>query len=400
MKICVIAFGPIEDRTGGYEVRCHYLIKALADLGHQVYVLEFPITPTKLGSVKEGKRVRFIRLKGNEPARNKFLKVLSFYLERHFTINPIRLIRTQLYSIVELVKFRKVLKMCNVVFIESVFFPFGLLLSRFFGKRIILDTHYVGKFQARKYKRESFLRNFLREFLWDVLERFSSKLSDFTIVVSEEEKSFVKEEYGVNESKILVIPVTVELPEMQVSQQKLREVCDNWGLRNKIVVMFLGMLETPPNMDAVKYIIDELAPYLWERREDVVFLIIGKGKEQFRGGMPPNVIFTGFVKDVSPFFELSDICLAPLRMGSGIKTKILEYMSYGKLVLTTPVGAEGIKLDEARSVIVSDIEGYPENLLKIINDLEHMKRKGKSGKKIIEKHYTPSIITKKISEII
>ena len=315
-------------------------------------------------------------------------------------MDPIHLIRIQLYSMVELVKFREVIEQCNIVFIESVFFPFGLLLSRFFGKRIVLDTHYVGKLQARKYKRESFLRNFLREFLWDILERFSSKLSDFIIVVSEEEKLFVKEEYGVSESKIPVIPVTVEIPRIKVSQQKLREILDTWGLRNKIVITFLGMLEAPPNMDAVKYIIDELAPYFWKRRKEVVFLIMGKGNGQFIDNIPPNVIFTGFVKDVSPFFKLSDLCIAPLRMGSGIKTKILEYMSYEKLVLTTPAGVEGIKLDDDSSVIVSDIESYPVNLLKIIKNLEKMKRKGKSGKEIIKKYYTPSIIKKKISEII
>lgn len=399
MKICVIAFGPIEEKTGGYEVRCHYLIKSLADLGHQVYVLEFPIIPTKLGTVK-GKKIQFIRLKGNEPTQDKFLKLLSFHLNRHFTMDPIHLIRIQLYSIVELVKFREVIEQCNIVFIESVFFPFGLLLSRFFGKRIVLDTHYVGKLQARKYKRESFLRNFLREFLWDILERFSIKLSDFTIVVSEEEKTFIKEEYGIAETKILVIPVTVEIPRIKVSQQKLRETSEKWGLRNKIVITFLGMLEAPPNMDAVKYIIDELAPYFWKRRKEVVFLIMGKGKGQFIDNIPPNVIFTGFVKDVSPFFKLSDLCIAPLRMGSGIKTKILEYMSYEKLVLTTPAGVEGIKLDDDSSVIVSDIESYPVNLLKIIKNLEKMKRKGKSGKEIIKKYYTPSIIKKKISEII
>lgn len=400
MKICVIAFGPIEDRAGGYEVRCHYLIKALADLGHQVYVLEFPIVPTKLVSFKEGERVRFIRLKGNEPTQNKFLKFLSFYLGKHFTINPIRLIRNQLYSIVELVKFREVIDQCDIVFVESVFFPFGLLLSKFFGKRIILDTHYVGKLQASKYERGNFRPSFLREFLWDILERFSSRLSDFVIVVSEEEGLFLKEEYGIAESKILVIPVTVELPEMKVSQQKIREILDKWGLRNKIVIMFLGMLETPPNMDAVKYIIEELAPYFWERREDVVFVLIGKGKERFRGSVPPNVIFTGFVKDASPFFEVSDLCIAPLRMGAGIKTKILEYMSYGKLVLTTSVGVEGIKLDEVSSVIVSDIKNYPENLLKVINNLVKMKPKGRSGKEVIKKYYTLSVMKRKISEIL
>jgi len=395
----VIAFGPIEEKIGGYEVRCHYLINSLADLGHQVYVLEFPIVPTKLSTLKNN-QITFMHLKGNEPTQNKFLKFLSFHLNKHFTIDPIHLIRTQLYSIEELIKFREIIKQCNIVFVESVFFPFGLLASRFFGKKIILDTHYVGKLQALKYKRENFLRNFLREFLWDILERFSIKLSDFTIVVSEEEKTFIKEEYGIAETKILVIPVTVELPKTKVSQQKLRETSEKWGLENKVVIMFLGLLDAPPNMNAVQYIINELAPYFWNRRKDVVFLIVGKGHEQIRGSILPNVIFTGFVKNISPFFELADVCIAPLRMGSGIKTKILEYMSYEKLVLTTPVGVEGIKLDKASSVIVSDIESYQENLLNIINNLEKMKRKGKSGKSLIKNYYVPAIITKKLSEII
>jgi glycosyltransferase involved in cell wall biosynthesis len=398
MKICVIAFGPIAKKNGGYEVRCHYLINSLADLGHQVYVLEFPIVSTELSTLKD-KQITFMRLKGNEHTQNKFLKFLSFHLNRRLTIDIIHFIRIQLYSVMEFIKFRKVIKHCKIVFIESVFFPFGFLTSRFFGKKIILDTHYVGKLQAFRYKL-GIRVNFVREFLWDILERFSIRLSDFIIVVSEEEALFLKEEYGVAESKILVVPVTVELPKVKVSQQKLGEILDKWSLRNKVVIIFLGRLETTPNADAVNYIIGELAPYIWERRKDGVFLIIGRGNEQFSGSMPPNVFFTGFVEDISPFLELSDLCIAPLRMGSGIKTKILEYMSYEKLVLTTPVGVEGIKLDEASSVIVSDIASYPENLLKIINNLEKMKRKRKSGKEIIKKHYTPSIIKKKISEII
>jgi glycosyltransferase involved in cell wall biosynthesis len=398
MKTGVIAFGPVEKKTGGYEVRCHYLIKSLADLGHKVYVLEFPIN-TRNHSPVEDKRIQFIRLKGNERSNNKFLKLLSVHMGKHFPIDPVHLIRTQLYSIVELVKVRKVIEHCDTVFVESVFFPFGLLLSKLFGKKIILDTHYVGKLQAVKYKRAPFSLNFLRAFLWDILERFSIKLSDFTIVVSDEEKTFVKEEYGIAETKILVIPVTVELPKTKVSHQKLRETSEKWGLKNKVVIMFLGLLDAPPNMNAAQYIINELALYFWNRRKDVIFLIVGKGHEQIRGSILPNVIFTGFVKDLSPFFELADVCIAPLRMGSGVKTKILEYMSHEKLVLTTPAGIEGIKLDKTGSVIVSDIESYPESLLHIISHLEKLKHKGKTGKKIIKKYYTPSTITNKLSEI-
>jgi len=396
----MVAFGPIEEKTGGYEVRCSQIVQSLADLGHEVHILEFPTVLTEkkeISLVREERKVRFVHLRGNERAQNLFFKTLISQLEKSIIIYPILFAKIQLYSIVELLRFVGIIEDCEVVFVESVFFPFAVVLARLLKKRVILDTHYVGKLQAQKYKRKY---NFFRLLAWDFLERFASNLSEFVIVVSEEEEAFVKREYRVSEQKLVMIPVTVETSKTKISRQTLKEISKEWNLQNKIVVTFLGTLETIPNRDAATYIIQELAPSMYRKNKDIIFLIIGKGKERFRGCSLPNVVFTGFIKDIAPLLQLSDLCIAPIRMGSGVKTKVLEYMSYGKPVLSTPEGIRGIHVKNAESIFVSDINKYPEKLVEIISNLDELKRKGKIAEEIVRKQYSPSTIKKRISKIL
>ena len=259
----MVAFGPIEEKTGGYEVRCSQIVQSLADLGHEVHILEFPTVLTEkkeISLVREERKVRFVHLRGNERAQNLFFKTLISQLEKSIIIYPILFAKIQLYSIVELLRFVGIIEDCEVVFVESVFFPFAVVLARLLKKRVILDTHYVGKLQAQKYKRKY---NFFRLLAWDFLERFASNLSEFVIVVSEEEEAFVKREYRVSEQKLVMIPVTVETSKTKISRQTLKEISKEWNLQNKIVVTFLGTLETIPNRDAATYIIQELAPSMY-----------------------------------------------------------------------------------------------------------------------------------------
>ena len=399
MKICMVAFGPIEDRTGGYEVRCSQIIQSLVELGHKVYVLEFPTTiaKRKKTDLKENRMVEFVHLRGNEHMKSKLFKTLAPPLKENTISYLFLFVRIELYSIAELSRSMETIKDCEVILVESVFFPFAMVLAKLLRRRVILDTHYMGKLQAQKYKKK---HNLHRLVIWDSLERFASSLSDFVVVVSDEEKAFAKNEYGIPEEKLAVIPVTIEPLEVRISQQMLKKAAEEWNLQNKIVVTFLGTLEASPNRDAVNFIVQELAPSIYRKNREVVFLVIGKGKEQFRHYTSPNVIFTGFIKDVNPLLQLSDVCIAPMRIGSGVKTKVLEYMSHGKPVLTTPEGIQGIKAQNVDSVIVSNIENYRDKLIEVIENLDELKGKGKNGQEIVRKQYSLSTLKKRLSEIL
>lgn len=385
----MISFGPVESKSNGYFIRCYHIAKSLAKLNHKVLVMEFP--EEKLPNLmycEDG--IIFVHLRGNEVSHNRMLKnVLTF--------DPFHSIKFQLYSLIELIRFKDYLKDSDCVFVEGALMLFGIILVKIFKKKVILDTHCVSKLLALHFKDRNFWVYFARKILWDLLERFATKLSDIVIVVSERERDFVQTEYKIPESKIFVVPNVIQIRRRSHSKEELINLRKKWNLENKIIITFIGDLESVQNKDAVEWIINDQAPFFWEKMKDAVFLIIGKGEENFKCALS-NVIFTGFVEDIASFLEISDVCIAPLRVGSGTKTKILTYMAYGKPVLTTLVGVEGLNLDDLDSVRTCKLQDFASYLLDMLENIDFYR--GCENVRVIRENFSPELIRHKLRDLI
>ena len=65
---------------------------------------------------------------------------------------------------------------------------------------------------------------------------------------------------------------------------------------------------------------------------------------------------TGFIDEPAATLQSATIAVLPLRMGGGVKVKVLELLGAGVPVVTTPVGAEGISCDSAHGLIVTSMD--------------------------------------------
>ncbi len=70
------------------------------------------------------------------------------------------------------------------------------------------------------------------------------------------------------------------------------------------------------------------------------------------GASDPRVTVHGYVPDLEPYYQQAAIFIAPLLAGSGIRVKILEAMARGIPVVTTPIGAEGLDVENRKHLIV------------------------------------------------
>ena len=68
----------------------------------------------------------------------------------------------------------------------------------------------------------------------------------------------------------------------------------------------------------------------------------------------PGVEVTGPVPDVGPLFRAAAVYAAPLRVGGGVRLKILEAFAHGAPVVSTRLGAEGIALTDGRDALLAD----------------------------------------------
>ena len=108
------------------------------------------------------------------------------------------------------------------------------------------------------------------------------------------------------------------------------------------VAVFFGSWH-PPNIDAARRIVTELAPAVPE----VLFVLAGRHGDALADDvLPANVVLTGVVSDRGrrTLLSLADLALNPMVTGSGTNLKVLEYLAAGVPVVSTPFGIRGLDL--------------------------------------------------------
>ncbi len=121
-------------------------------------------------------------------------------------------------------------------------------------------------------------------------------------------------------------------------------------------VGFIGALDWRPNADGLLWFLNNVWPYVSKRMPGASFHIAGRNApEKLRLQLTGrNVIYEGEVPDSLSFTSSMSIMTAPLFAGSGMRIKILEAMSLGKVVVATPVAAAGLPVTHRRDILICE----------------------------------------------
>ncbi len=168
-------------------------------------------------------------------------------------------------------------------------------------------------------------------------------------------------------------------------------------------ICFLGAFDWEPNMEAMKWFIQEVFPLLLAKHPLLQFHIAGRKSQlipnEWRG---KNVIIHGFVENPLLFIAENGLFIASLQSGSGIKMKVLEAMSIGAPCVLTTKAAEGLSLD-ANMPIHKNKESYLSDILELLEDQSKQKIRGDLGKAYIQSAFSSKkvidILEKELSSI-
>jgi len=191
------------------------------------------------------------------------------------------------------------------------------------------------------------------------------------------------------QQKIHIIPngVDTNIPSKDLGRAEVRR---KYSINeNDKVVTFVGNLEINANFIAAKYIADKLAPEVFSRfPANVQFMMIGRYTQLPKTFLiDKRVILTNFVEDIAPYMNTADICIAPLEVGSGTKTKLFLYMAYGKPIITTEIGKEGINITHGQEAIVANLDFFPYELINLIQDENLCQEIGKRARiKVVQEY--------------
>jgi glycosyltransferase involved in cell wall biosynthesis len=162
--------------------------------------------------------------------------------------------------------------------------------------------------------------------------------------------------YGVEASRILPVPNGTDCSRIRyVDVQARIALKDRLGLAGQPLLLFVGSGHWP-NIEAVRRIFQ-----LAEVMPEGAFIIVGSVCYAFApDARPPNVLFLGEVDEVTRnlMLELCDVALNPMEFGSGTNLKMLDFLAAGIPVVTTPIGARGIDVEDGVHAHVAEIDGF------------------------------------------
>jgi sugar transferase (PEP-CTERM/EpsH1 system associated) len=158
----------------------------------------------------------------------------------------------------------------------------------------------------------------------------------------------------------------------------------------KHVLVFTGKMDYRPNVDAMDWFTQDVLPTIRKQIADVRLYIVGQKPhsrvEKLRD--QKGIEITGWVRDVQPFLHSASVYVAPLRMGSGTRLKILEAMAAGCAVVATNIAVSGMRADVKRAMIIADdATAMSEAITKLLRDPEQRMALGHAARDYVCQYY-------------
>ncbi len=122
-------------------------------------------------------------------------------------------------------------------------------------------------------------------------------------------------------------------------------------------IAFIANFAYEPNVDAALYLLERIFPRIRARVSGAQLLLVGNEppwEVRELADATPGVTVTGRVRDVEPYVAAATVIVCPLRIGGGVKVKVLEALSQGKAIVTTSVGAQGLGPHARRAMEIHD----------------------------------------------
>ncbi|MGA9844207.1 MAG: glycosyltransferase family 4 protein [Nitrososphaeraceae archaeon] len=141
---------------------------------------------------------------------------------------------------------------------------------------------------------------------------------------------------------------------------------------NNPLILFVGNFLYDPNIDAALYFCKQIFPLILKYIHNAKLLLVGNSPtpEILKLGTSSNnnIIVTGYVDSLYPFYKAAKVVVCPLRIGGGIKVKILEALRAGKAIVSTSVGAQGLSVDNRALCICDKIYDFAANVVRFLSN--------------------------------
>jgi glycosyltransferase involved in cell wall biosynthesis len=156
-------------------------------------------------------------------------------------------------------------------------------------------------------------------------------------------------------------------------------------------ICFLGNFRHPPNLDGIRWFIEQMLPRLRSALPGVKLLLAGADMPASFGALAgEGVELLGWVPDLTALFGRVRVSVAPLRFGAGFKGKVATSLAHGLPVVGSSIALEGTGLDDGDGVAVADTpEDFVRAIMRLHEDENHWQAQSARALERVAALYSP-----------
>jgi len=290
----------------------------------------------------------------------------------------------------------------DVIHADQLWMAQYALLGANRGAKLILDEHNacfqifqrLAKGEANPLKKLALERDWrkLRSYETQACRRF-----DQVVTVTEEDRKilegliFPSESVRAGEAnsiytdvrrpKLSTIPICVDTASVKVVAPQ--------GASHD--VLHLGTMFWPPNVEGVMWFAEHVWPGVRSQLPDATFTIVGKNppaKVTSLAEKGLGIQVTGYVQDPQEYLEQAGAYVVPVFSAGGMRVKIVDGWRWGLPVISTTIGAEGIRYVDGENILIADdAEAFAAAVVGTLEDRELNQRLRLNGRRWVEEKY-------------
>jgi glycosyltransferase involved in cell wall biosynthesis len=175
-----------------------------------------------------------------------------------------------------------------------------------------------------------------------------------------------------------------------------------FALRDATLV-FSGTLDFRPNIDAITWFAREALPRIQARLPNVRLVAVGRRPAPALQALAAAgaLTLTGEVPDARPYIAGAAVYIVPMRIGGGVRLKLLEALALEAPVVSTSMGAEGVSgLHDGEHCLLADNPAeFASAVLRLLGDPALGQRLGAAGRALVRGHYDWSAIVPRLETL-
>jgi len=154
-----------------------------------------------------------------------------------------------------------------------------------------------------------------------------------------------------------------------------------------------------PNQDAVLWFLKEVYPLMAKKLPDLYVTIAGNAPtDEIYARASEAILVTGCVseEELRSLYNKAKVVVAPLRIGAGVKGKVVESLRMGVPVVTTSIGVQGLPGYEDAIPVTDDPEAFAKMILNLLQDEALWQRRRDAGLKYYRDNFSESVVAPKV----